>query len=48
MSGKTELDSRMEYRKDGVNMGLPFLSEYTIYQTSEKAVQAAKAELDKI
>ena len=48
MSGKTELDSRMEYRKDGVNMGLPSLSEYTIYQTSEKAVQAAKAELDKI
>ena len=48
MSGKTELDSRMEYRKEDVNMGLPSLSEYTIYQTSEKAVQAAKAELDKI
>ena len=29
-------------------MGLSSLSEYTIYQTSEKAVQAAKAELDKI
>ena len=48
MSGKTELDSRMEYRKDDVNMGLPSLSEYTIYQTSEESVQAAKAELDKI
>lgn len=38
----------MEYRKEDVNMGLPSLSEYTIYQTSEKAVQVAKAELNKV
>lgn len=47
MSGKTELDSKMKYRKDGVNMGLPSLSEYTIYQTSEAAVRAARNVMDK-
>ena len=47
MSGKTELDSKMEYRKEGVNMGLPSLSEYTIYRTSEAAVRAARNVLDR-
>ena len=44
---KTELDSQMEYRKEGVNMGLPSLSEYTIYRTREAAVRAARNALDR-
>jgi len=47
MSGKKELDSKMEYRKEGVNMGLSSLSEYTIYRTSEAAVRAARNVLDR-
>ena len=38
MSGKITLDSPMKYRKEGVSMGLPSLSEYEIWQTSESAV----------
>lgn len=41
MSGKITLDSAMKYRKEGVSMGLPSLSEYEIWQTSEEAVRAA-------
>ena len=41
MSGKVTLDSPMKYRKADVSMGLPSLSEYEIWQTSEAAVKAA-------
>ena len=41
MSGKVTLDSKMKYRKSEVSMGLPSLSEYEIWQTSEDAVKAA-------
>ena len=41
MSGKITLDSKMKYRKTDVSMGLPSLSEYEIWQTSEEAVRAA-------
>lgn len=41
MSGKVTLDSKMKYRKADVSMGLPSLSEYEIWQTSEDAVRAA-------
>lgn len=41
MSGKITLDSKMKYRKEDVSMGLPSLSEYEIWQTSEEAVRAA-------
>ena len=41
MSGKVTLDSPMKYRKADVSMGLPSLSEYEIWQTSEDAVRAA-------
>lgn len=41
MSGKVTLDSPMKYRKADVSMGLPSLSEYEIWQTSEEAVRAA-------
>jgi len=41
MSGKVTLDSPMKYRKADVSMGLPSLSEYEIWQTSEEYVRDA-------
>ena len=41
MSGKITLASPMRYRKEGVSMGLPSLSEYEIWQTSEENVRIA-------
>ena len=43
MSGKTEIESRMRFRRDGVPMGLPGLDEWHIPVTDQKAVAAAKA-----
>ena len=48
MSGKVTLDSEMRYRKEGVNMGLPSLSEYEIYRTSAEKVRAAREVLERI
>ena len=48
MSGKIELASPMQYRKENVNMGLPSLSEYTLYRTDVKAVCSAKAVLEEL
>ena len=42
MSGKTEIESRMRFRREGVPMGLPGLDEWHIPVTSEDAVRAAK------
>ena len=41
LSGKITLDSGMKYRKEGVNMGLPSLSEYEVWQTKEENIRAA-------
>lgn len=41
MSGKITLDSSMVYRKEGVPMGLPSLSEFEIWRTSEEKIRAA-------
>ena len=46
MSGKTELESGMCFRREGVPMGLPGLDEWHIQQTSQAAVQAARAAMD--
>lgn len=46
MSGKTELESAMIFRREGVPMGLPGLDEWHIQQTSEEAVRAARSALD--
>lgn len=46
MSGKTEVESGMVFRREGVPMGLPGLDEWHIPQTSTRAVQAARAALD--
>ncbi|MCI5648985.1 MAG: copper homeostasis protein CutC [Fusicatenibacter sp.] len=48
MSGKSNLDSAMKYRKEGVNMGLPSLSEYTIFRTSQERVCRAKEVLEQL
>ena len=47
-SCKTELESAMVFRREGVPMGLPGLDEWHIQQTSEEAVRAARAALDEI
>ena len=48
MSGKETLDSAMRYRKKEVSMGLPSLSEYEIWRTSEKKVREAAEVLEKL
>lgn len=45
MSGKRVEKSAMEYRKEGVSMGLPSLSEYEIWRADEKKIRAAWEEL---
>ena len=45
MSGKTELESAMIFRRDDVPMGIPGLDEWHIQQTDEAAVRAAKCAL---
>ncbi len=48
MSGKVTLDSSMLYRKQGVNMGLPSLSEYEIWRTSEEKIREAVKVLERL
>ena len=42
MSGKTEIESGMRFRRDGVPMGLPGLDEWHIPVTSEEAGREAR------
>lgn len=42
MSGKTEIESGMRFRREGIPMGIPGFDEWHIQQTSEAAVRAAK------
>ena len=46
MSGKTEIESAMRFRREGVPMGLPGLDEWHIQQTDEKAVREARSAID--
>jgi copper homeostasis protein len=48
MSGKCILPSKMQYRNLNVNMGLPSLSEYEIYQTNESKISSARQVLDSL
>lgn len=48
MSGKVTLDSRMSYRKEGVSMGLPMMSEFEIWQTSEAKIREAAEVLKRL
>ena len=45
MSGKTEIESGMRFRREGVPMGLPGLDEWHIPVTGEDAVREAKTQL---
>lgn len=42
MSGKADVPSKMEFRREGVPMGLPGLDEWHIPQTSAAAIMAAR------
>jgi copper homeostasis protein len=46
MSGKTEVESGMDFRREGVPMGLPGFDEWHIQQTGEEAVRDARMALD--
>ncbi|MDO4297877.1 MAG: copper homeostasis protein CutC [Lachnospiraceae bacterium] len=46
MSGKSTLDSLMVYRKEGVSMGLPLMSEFVLWRTSEEKMREARKVLD--
>jgi len=48
MSGKVELDSAMEYRREGVSMGLPSLSEFTIFRTDPDKIREARRALEEL
>lgn len=43
MSGKRVLDSRMNYRKRNVNMGITGLSEHEIFRTDGEEIRSARA-----
>ena len=47
-SCKTELESAMVFRREGVPMGLPGLDEWHIQQTEEASVRAARDALDDV
>lgn len=46
MSGKSEVESGMIFRREGVPMGVPGFDEWHISQTSEELVKAARQALD--
>lgn len=46
LSAKKIMDSGMRYRKEGVPMGLPAMSEYSIFQTDKEIVAQARQILD--
>lgn len=48
LSAKKVLDSDMIYRKEGVPMGLPGMSEFSIYRTDAKVVAEAAAVLQAV
>lgn len=47
MSGKTDTESGMVFRREGIPMGIPGLDEWHIQQTDPEAVRAARLALDK-
>ena len=46
MSGKTDVESGMIFRREGVPMGIPGFDEWHIQQTSVENIRAARAALD--
>ncbi len=48
MSGKSVLDSRMDFRREGVPMGIPGVDEFEIWQTDPEKVKKVRRVLDKL
>ena len=48
MSGKTEVESGMIFRREGVPMGIPGFDEWHLQQTGEEAVRLARTMLDNL
>ena len=48
MTGKVVLESTMQYRKEGVNMGLPSLSEFEIFRTDTEKIREARKVLEEL
>lgn len=46
MSGKRIVESSMEYRREGVSMGLPSLSEFEIFRTEQEKIREARQVLE--
>jgi len=46
LSGKTEVESGMIFRREGVPMGLPGLDEWHLPLTSEENIRAARIAVD--
>ena len=46
MSGKTDVESGMRFRREGIPMGLPGLDEWHIPRTSLESIRAARMALD--
>lgn len=47
LSGKKELDSRMQFRREGVPMGLPGFSEFVVWQTDPNTIRRARQALER-
>lgn len=47
MSAKKVVESPMEYRREGVSMGLPMMSEFTLWRCDGEEVARAKSILEK-
>ena len=47
MSAKKVVDSPMNYRREGVPMGLPMMSEFVLWRCDGEEVARAKAILEK-
>lgn len=48
MSGKEVKESTMQFRREGVPMGLPGFDEFEIWQTAEENVRAASQIIRKL
>lgn len=48
LSGKIVLDSPMVFRNRTVKMGLPSLDEYSLFQTDENQIRAAREVIDQL
>lgn len=48
MSGKKVIDSGMGYRKQGINMGFPGFSEFSILRTDREEIEKARAVINSL